>query len=280
MATAGDVARRALTQILVESPDSPLDASEYADALDALNNYMAEREYSGIRLGYTPVTNVADEVTVPAGALRGIIANLAIEVAPDYGGVVSASLVKQADEGLKTMRRIARPNVGRVSYPPTLPMGGGNAHTFYNRNHYYGKQATALITMVANATATTIATAGTYVKARGFWEVEDYETLRPDITGRITNTHDGQVVVKAHATLSVKAAASITSNIALYINGGGVALSTSASLSTTPAAVTITGNVTLQPGEYLELWVTDASTTQDITVVDGRIELNRSAALT
>lgn len=280
MATAGDVARRALTQILVESPDSPLDASEYADALDALNNYMAEREENGIRLGYTPVTNVADQVTVPAGALRGIIANLAIEIAPDYGGVVSASLVKQADEGLKTMRKIARPNAGKVSYPPTLPMGGGNSSTFYNRSHYYGKQATALLTMIANTTATTIDTAGTYKKARGHWDIEDYETLVPDITGRITNTHDGQLVVKVHATLSVKAAASITGGVAIYRNGAGAVLSASPSLSTTPATVTLTGNVTLQPGEYLEVWVTDAGTTQDITVVEGRFEINRSGALT
>lgn len=275
MATAGDVARRALTRILVESPDSPLDASEYSDALDSLNSYMAELEERGIRLGYTPVDNVADEVTVPDGAIRGIVANLAIEVAPDYGGVVSASLVKQADEGLKTMRKIARPKIGNVSFPATLPLGSGNANDYYNSAHFYNKYPQALISIYANTTATTISTLGTFVKARGFWEIEDYEGLRPDITGRITNTLDKKVSVYAKATISVKADASTVGAATIMRNGRHDNFVTALSLSSTSTDYTLAGNIDLQPGEYIEIWLADLLATNDITLRDGRIELNR-----
>ena len=276
MATAGDVAKRALTRILVESPGSPLDASEYADALDSLNSYMAEREENGIRLGYTPVTNVADEVTVPDGAIRGIVANLAIEIAPDYGGVVSAALVKQADEGLKTLRKIARPKAGNVSFPPTLPLGSGNDNNYYNRHLFYDKRPNALITLQANATATTISAASTYVKARGFWEIEDYEGLRPDITGRVTNTCDGKVSVHVKASVSLKADTTVAALITLMRNGRTALLPTSAGVTTATSDHTVTGNISLNPGEYVEVWLADFAATNDITLVDARLELNRS----
>lgn len=280
MATAGDVAQRALTRILVESPDSPLDASEYSDALDSLNSLMAAYEENGIRLGYTAVDNVADEVTVPDGAIRGIVANLAIEVAPDYGGKVSAALVKQADEGLKVMRKIARPLVGNVSMPPTLPLGSGNDNNYYNRHHFYDKRATALITLQGNSTATGITASATYVKARGFWDIEDYEGLRPDITGRVTNTYDHKVTVNVKATLTLEAGTTVVGGASIHRNGRASELSTTATVTTTPSDHTISGNVTLQPGEYVELFLVDLLSTNDITLVDARIEFNRSQALT
>ena len=50
-----------------------------------------------------PPTDLGDDVTVPVGALRGLIANLAIEVAPDYNGMISQGLMVAAAEGLKAM---------------------------------------------------------------------------------------------------------------------------------------------------------------------------------
>ena len=58
----------------------------------------------GIQLGYTTVSDLGDEVTIPTGALRGLIANMAVEVAPDYNGIVSAGLAKAARDGFNTMR--------------------------------------------------------------------------------------------------------------------------------------------------------------------------------
>jgi len=130
MATVAQVAKASLQRILVQAAEAPLEADEYQDFIIAMNNYMLALDAQGIHLGYTAVSNLADEVTVPLGALRGVIANVAIEVAPDYGGVVSDALVMQAREGLQAMRMLGQ-TIGGTRMPSTLPIGSGNTDTGY-----------------------------------------------------------------------------------------------------------------------------------------------------
>jgi hypothetical protein len=59
-----------------------------------------------------------------------MIANLAIEVAPDYGGVVTEALALQAREGLQAMRMLGQ-TIGATRKPSTLPIGSGNTDTGY-----------------------------------------------------------------------------------------------------------------------------------------------------
>lgn len=125
MATVAQVATASLKRILVQAADAPLEADEYQDYIFALNNFMLALDAEGITLGYTEVSDLGDEVTVPAGALRGIIANMAIEVAPDYNGTVSPALANAAAEGMQVMRIIGQ-TISPSSYPSTLPIGSGN----------------------------------------------------------------------------------------------------------------------------------------------------------
>lgn len=128
MATVAQVAKASLQRILVQASEAPLQPDEYADYIFSLNNYMGELDAQGIALGFTEVSDLGDDVTVPLGALRGIIANMAIEVAPDYGGIVTDALAKAAAEGMKTMRQIGQ-SMGSSKMPPTLPIGSGNEGT-------------------------------------------------------------------------------------------------------------------------------------------------------
>jgi hypothetical protein len=130
MATVAQVAKASLQRILVQASEAPLEADEYQDFIFAMNNYMLALDASGVHLGYTQVSNLGDQVTVPVGALRGLIANLAIEVAPDYGGVVSDALVLQAREGLQAMRMLGQ-TIGGTRMPATLPIGSGNSDVGY-----------------------------------------------------------------------------------------------------------------------------------------------------
>lgn len=125
MATVAQVATAALKRILVQGADAPLEADEYQDFIFALNNFMLALDAEGITLGYTEVSDLGDEVTVPTGALRGIIANMAIEVAPDYNGTISPALANAAAEGMQVMRIIGQ-TISPASYPSTLPIGSGN----------------------------------------------------------------------------------------------------------------------------------------------------------
>jgi len=142
MATVAQVAKAALQRILIQADESDLQASEYDDFIFALNNYMLSLNAEGIQLGYTEVSSLADEVTVPTGALRGIIANMAIEVAPDYNGKVSEALVVAASAGLRAMRLLGQ-SMGQTEYPSTLPRGSGNYHQ-YGDDYYSELEDTIL----------------------------------------------------------------------------------------------------------------------------------------
>lgn len=102
-----------------------------------MNNYMLDLDASGITLGYTEVTNLGDQITIPTGALRGLIANLAIEMAPDFGGQITAGLQRAAVEGLNTMRKLSRA-VQITRHPSTLPVGAGNIGSgSFRTNRFY-----------------------------------------------------------------------------------------------------------------------------------------------
>ena len=160
MATVAQVAKAALQRILVQASEAALEPDEYQDFIFAMNNYMAQLDAQGVTLGYTEVSDLGDEVTVPTGALRGIIANMAIEVAPDYGGVVSEGLVKAAREGMQTMRTIGV-RMGKTALPATLPIGCGNEdESFGMSGHFYPDQEAEILAETTGAIGLEINTNG------------------------------------------------------------------------------------------------------------------------
>jgi len=152
MATVSQVANAALKRILVQGADAPFEADEYQDFIFSLNNYMLALDAEGITLGYTEVSDLGDEVTVPTGALRGIIANMAIEVAPDYNGTISPALATAAAQGLQSMRIIGQ-TISVSHYPSTLPIGSGNedAGTFSGDRYYDGANEALILAETTGA---------------------------------------------------------------------------------------------------------------------------------
>jgi len=145
MVTVADVAKASLQRILVQASEAELEPDEFQDFIFAMNNYMLALDAQGISLGYTEVKNLGDLVTIPVGALRGLIANMAIEVAPDYNGKISAGLVVAAKEGLAAMRRLGQIIV-QTQFPSTLPIGSGNRDngSFRTSNYYPDLEAEIL----------------------------------------------------------------------------------------------------------------------------------------
>ena len=125
MATAAQVIKAALQRILVQGSEADFEADEYSDAIFAMNNMMLAYDADGIKLGYTQVNNLGDDVTIPVGALRGLIANLAVEIAPDYDGQISPALLRAANDGYNTMQ-ILGVSITQTALPSTLPYGSGN----------------------------------------------------------------------------------------------------------------------------------------------------------
>jgi hypothetical protein len=134
--TAGEIANDILLEIVVLGAEASMSPSETASTLRYMNRYMTMIDASGISLGYTKVTSTSDPITIPDGAIIGMIKNVAKMLAPQYGAVVTIELMEAANEGLKAMRDLAidlQPTV----YPSTLPVGSGNEWQGNEWSHFY-----------------------------------------------------------------------------------------------------------------------------------------------
>jgi hypothetical protein len=272
MATAIEVAEAGLKRILVQAADAPLEPDEYQDFYSGMNHYMAALEADGIRLGYTPITDAADAVTVPAGAIRGLIANVAIEVSPDYGGSVSRELISQAAQGLKTMRRLGQ-NIIQVKYPTNLPLGSGSDEgSTYRTVAFYTLQDSALLSLAGNTAATIISTIDVMARVAGEWAVEASKGFRGDISGAIQN--QGNDTLDMDVKLTFTATGNSTYTFTLLKNGASVQASVASALTSTPADLSIKKLVELAPGDYIELWVENDVDTENVTVTDAQFRLS------
>lgn len=138
MATVQQVADASFNWILERDSVAPVSSGEVNDYIFAMNNFMAGLEAENVILGYTPVALSTDDVTVPAGALRGLIANMAVELAPSYDGDVTPRLNDIAITGLNQMRILGQ-TLEDMLYPRTLPIGSGNEYDSGNLliSHFY-----------------------------------------------------------------------------------------------------------------------------------------------
>lgn len=260
MSDAGTIIESALKGIMVQGAELTLEADEYADAIMHLNNMMFAYEANGIRLGYTEVDNVSDEVTVPKGARFGVIANLSIALADAYGATVSPSTQRSAEIGLRAMRNLGRPRI-KMAYPATLPCGSGNYD--YNTREYYSGSSSAVLGLSGNTESIAFTAADTPVRIKGYWTAESLGDLRADITGTVTNI--GDLAQSALCNATIKATGGAACTFRLMLNGVSQASST-ATLSASEATVTISKTVTLQPGDYVELWVENDDDTTAVVV--------------
>lgn len=136
--TAGSVIKDALTEITVLGAEAPVEPTDAQGAIRYLNRLMTSLDAKGVDLGYTEVTNFADEITVPAGAIEGIIFTLATRLWTQYsdGQPLPTSLLAAAVSGLEAMRAIAV-TVGASEYPDTLPIGSGNEWDGNRNSKFY-----------------------------------------------------------------------------------------------------------------------------------------------
>ena len=135
--TAATVISDALQELLVQASEQPIQSNEASDSIRYLNRMMAGWSSKGIDLGFTPIVSLGDAMTVPDGALEGIVFNLAIKIAPQYDVPVTIDLRIAAKDAYQTILRIAR--IRPLSkYPGTLPIGSGNeGETVFQDNHFY-----------------------------------------------------------------------------------------------------------------------------------------------
>ena len=134
--TAGEVAKDILLELVVLGAEADLEAAEIQSTIRYMNRYMTMLDAQGISLGYTNIDSLSDPITIPDGAIIGMIKNVALMLAPQYGAVVTPELMMAADAGMDAMENLAV-EVAASSFPCTLPIGSGNEWSGYNTNKFY-----------------------------------------------------------------------------------------------------------------------------------------------
>lgn len=142
----------ALEILIVQAEEAPIEQSEAAAAIRTLNDMMLMWEAMGIYLGYTVVNDMGDYITVPDGAVLGIKANLAIQLAPKYDVTPTALMIKNAADGYSAIIDIST-ELGTSQYPGNLPQGSGNTYPGYVDNTFYPDLENTILTETGGSVA-------------------------------------------------------------------------------------------------------------------------------
>jgi len=135
METAESVINDALQEILVQASEQALQTVDFQTGRRYLNRMMTTTPFN--LLGFTTVTNPSDAITVPDGAIEGVVFNLAKRLLTTYDVALTPELLQSARDGLAEIRKIAVV-VKPTSFPCTLPIGSGNEQeNTFNNQHFY-----------------------------------------------------------------------------------------------------------------------------------------------
>lgn len=134
--TKGELARKALKLIGVNTRFSEASPEEVQDALGYLEDYMAGTSGIGLRVGYYESDgepNPDDDSGIPTWAVMGITNSLAIYLAPYYDKQPHPSIARNAALGMATIAS-RTVEIQPVQYPSRMPRGSaGNTY----RNKFY-----------------------------------------------------------------------------------------------------------------------------------------------
>ena len=124
MATGEEFVKRALIKAGIRTAESPLSSDEIQDGLEQFNDMMAAMEPT-LQLGFVPLENATDTVTIPRGANAYVKAVLAVYFTSEYGRVASPMLTAEA-ANMYDLLLTAIVTIPDSSFPSTLPIGSGN----------------------------------------------------------------------------------------------------------------------------------------------------------
>lgn len=135
--TAEELFGDSLQAILVQASEQPIQPVDFQTARRYANRMMASFATSGINLGYTNIVEPTDLVTIPDGAVEGLLFNLAIRMLPTYDFPLTAELRENAREGKDAMRKLAI-FIKPTRFPCTLPIGSGNeGENTFNTDRFF-----------------------------------------------------------------------------------------------------------------------------------------------
>lgn len=151
MERAAVVIKDILQEILVQASEQQVQAVDSDTTIRYMNRFMASLDATGISLNYTAVKNPSDFITIPDGALEGLIFNVALRLSTSYDIPVNPSLQISAREGMAAMQSIAV-NIQPSRFPSSLPIGSGNEDdgSTYTLDHFYSDNDSLVESEIGN----------------------------------------------------------------------------------------------------------------------------------
>lgn len=136
----------------------------------------------------------------------------------------------------------------------------------------------SLVSMVANATATTITTISTPVKVAGTWAVEDESLMTADTTGRITYNAEITNRLPVSAVCEVEPSSGTNKLIKVYLALNGAIIANSGRQvrvdAGNPLNVALTWQLDLTENDYIELFVENNTDTIGVLVSGAVLRVN------
>ena len=103
MATNQQIIDRALYELGFHEGGASADATDSGDALNALNDMMAEWRERSMDLNWFVQDTLSDTTPIPEWAQSGVISNLAVECSAVFNIALSQATALKADRGRRTI---------------------------------------------------------------------------------------------------------------------------------------------------------------------------------
>lgn len=188
-----------------------------------------------------------------------------------------------AENGLKLQHNFVADSTGAPlllnttdTTPDIASLVAGTGIQLTSTNNYVTVAITALpyaqVYMQGNSTATTISTQNVPVKAGGTFTVGIQSSFTGDTTGKLTYTGTATNVIAVHVSATIKPASANNQDLFIQIAKNGTVEAGSKivrEVDTTQTANCSTFfNVSVSQNDYIELYVGNASGTDNIVVTD------------
>lgn len=219
--------------------------------------------FEGIDFGTAIISTIEVDDFIPAGPAGSI----GIKGAASSGNVPTGNLATVAGCGFSSV---------------TTPLSGiatNDIRWRFTRNA--GVRDTiidAMLSLTANATATTIATISTPVLVAGTWVVEDESLMTGTTAGRVTMNSEVTRRLPVSCVLDVEPASGTNKLIKVYLYKNGTKITASGRQvkadSANPLNVSLVWQLDLAENDYLELYVENNTDAVDILVSGAVMRIN------
>lgn len=156
---------------------------------------------------------------------------------------------------------------------PLSGIAAGDIRWFFNLNNAIkDTMPDAMVSLNNNAAETVIATQSIPVKVNGTFTIERDTQFTADTTGRITYDGERDITSPIDIVTTVTSASGTNKDVKVYLALNGAFIANSGKIgrvgATDPRLVSSIWQLTLEPGDFLEIFIENNSDTINLVVVD------------